>query len=604
LTNIIKKIGLLLISLGGVFPSKANFLANHPHQLPLVSSQHFTSAQKPEEVLPKLKKSKSQFNGIITGEVWIYARAFVGKEGNYTLEVPNASIDTIEIFTIEKNGNLTRILFGGDHVPVSKQMGGLQSPFVHRLLTAGSHEFLIKYIQKGRFQHRLIHLYPIIKFQNKKTKQLLINGLFAGFCCFLLLLSLVLGFYMKRAIFFYYAIWTTLQLIYFAISLGYFRFWFYPENIIINSTLRAFISAIIPLIFALLTIEYLDEHRLSKKTKTLIISLITVCVFLFFFERLFTDFFWKNVTPWIVFVSFISVSGIVISAIVIIKYAVTSWKKPLLVGISFILQFIITLLLIWFESEPSPFDFLEIYTYSGFLPILELIAFGVLIAWWMNQTIVINNKLLKENLLLQTKSQEIHANTVEEERKRIAMDLHDTSLNRISILSMLLTSNRIESVKAGAEIAAIGEEIRSTAYSLYSPWLSDSIGFKEVIQREVQHTLKTTELDLRYQFYDWKTEPTEIQKLHLIRIIQEFIQNTIKHSLAKCVNLHFFERENNYLIELEDDGVGYEKNLFIAGLGSVSVETRIQLLSGKISISSTPGKGVNWLIEIPINPVI
>ncbi len=602
--NLFKIISLLLFSIGRFVPSMANVSSKHTHQLQLVSSQHFTTSQSPEKVLPNLKSSKTQFDGIITGEVWIYATIFLNESGTYTLEIPNASIDTIEIFKIEPNGRLKRILLGGDHIPVSKQIAGLQSPFVHQTLKAGSHNFLIKYIQKGRYQHRLLHLYPIVQFQNKKTKQLLINGVFAGFCSFLLLLSLVLGFYMKRPIFFYYAIWTLLQLLYFSISLGYLRYWFYPENIIVNSTLRAFISAIIPLIFALLTIEYLDENRLSKKIKTVLFTLIFTCVGLFFFERIYTEYFWKNVTPWIIFVSVISISGTIISAAVIIQYALKSWKKPLLVGISFILQFAITLLLIWFESEPFAFDFIEIYTYTGFLPILELITFGILIAWRMNQTISANNKLLKENIQLRVRSQEIHANTVEEERKRIAMDLHDTSLNRISILSMLLTSNRIEPQKAGTEIAEIGEEIRATAYSLYSPWLSDNIGFKEVIQREIEHTLQTSTLNLQYQFYDWKTEPTDIQKLHLIRIIQEFIQNTIKHSSAKRIDMHFFEREHYFFIELEDNGIGYERNQFSGGLGSVSVENRIQLLQGRISISSTLGNGVNWLIEIPINPEI
>ncbi|MFM1793075.1 MAG: hypothetical protein RLZZ252_1429, partial [Bacteroidota bacterium] len=67
---------------------------------------------------------------------------------------------------------------------------------------------------------------------------------------------------------------------------------------------------------------------------------------------------------------------------------------------------------------------------------------------------------------------------------------------------------------------------------------------------------------------------------------------------------HFFEREHYFFIELEDNGIGYERNQFSGGLGSVSVENRIQLLQGRISISSTLGNGVNWLIEIPINPEI
>ncbi len=599
----IKNIAIAFGALLGFAPVYSGTLDYHKNELQLISSAHFNNKQSPENILSDLRTSTTQFNGIIDGEVWIYAATHISASANYTLEIPNSNIDTIEIFQVDKNNKVKRILFGGDHVPVSKQIGGLQSPFLHLFLDTGFHYFLIKYIQKGRYQHRLIYLNPITKFQHKKGRQLLVNGIFAGFCFFLLLLSLVLGFYLKQNIFYYYALWTALQILYFSISLGYFRYWFYPENTLINSTLRAFTSAIIPLIFALLTIEFLDENKSSKNIKKLLYTLISICIGLFIFERTFTDYFWENVTPWILITSIISIAGIITAAVVIIIYALKSWQKPLIIAICFALQLFLTSLLIWFESGPSVIDFLELYTYTGFLPILELISFGILIGWRMNETIASNNKLLKENLLLQTKSQVIHANSVEEERKRIAMDLHDTSLNRISILSMLLTSNSIESVKAGKEIASIGEEIRATAYSLYSPWL-DALGFKEVIQREINHVIQTTQLEIHYKFYDWGTEPSEIQKRHIVRIIQEFIQNTLKHSFAKRIDLHLFERENLYLIEMEDNGVGYKTESIQTGLGILSVESRVQLLQGRIAISSNPGNGVNWLIEIPITPIL
>ena len=568
-------------------------------ELRIISSQHCLYPQHPDSILIKLQHTSTQFLGEISGEVWLYTSVRIQKSGNYTLEVPNASIDTIQIFQIDSNRKLTQILFGGDHIPVSKQIGGIQSPFIHLRLHAGVHYYLIKYIQKGRFVHPLFWIYPITKFQYKKTRQLLFNGLFIGFCTFLLLLSSVLGLYLRKKIFLYYAIWTVLQLAYFLLSLGYFRFWFYPENIIINSSLRAFTSAIIPVIFALLILEYLDENKSLVVIKRVLYGLTILCIGIFITERSFTEYFWQNIRPWIALVAVISLMGTIISAYIILVYAWKSWKKPLIVGIGFSLQLILTILLIWFESNPWAFDFIELYTFTGFLPILELIALGILIGWQMTQTISYNQQLLKENLRLQTQSQEIHANTVEEERKRIAMELHDTSLNRISILSMLLSSNQIDSAKASEEIAIIGNEIRTTAYSLYPPWL-DALNFKEVILRELEYAKQNSHIEINYKFYDWKTEPTQNQKRHLVRIIQEFIQNTLKHADAKQINLHFFERDNQFCIELEDNGIGFSPENTEVGLGKISVETRVKLLQGTISISSSPGQGVNWLIEIPI----
>ncbi len=593
-----RKLSLCLL---GIFLSVVGYSndAYSNHKLNIISSQHFTRIQTPDSTLYKLQRTSNQFFGEITGEVWLYATIHIEKTGNYTLEVPNASIDTVQIFQIDSNQQLRQILLGGDHIPVSKQMGGIQSPFIHLPLNAGVHFFLIKYIQKGRFIHPLFWIYPITQFQNKKTTQLLFNGLFIGFCTFLLLLSSVLGLYLRKRIFLYYSIWTVLQLAYFLLSLGYFRYWFYPENIIINSSLRAFTSAIIPILFSIIVLEYLDENKSLVVIKRVLYGLTLLSIGIFIIERSFTDDFWRNIGPWIAFVAVISLIGTLISAFIILFYARKSWKKPLFVGISFSLHLILTILLIWFESEPWAFDFLELYTFTGFLPILELITLGILIGWEMTWTISYNQQLLKENLQLQTHSQEMHANTVEEERKRIAMELHDTSLNRISILSMLLSSNQIDSVKASEEISIIGNEIRATAYSLYPPWL-DALNFKEVILRELEHAKQNFQIGINYKFYDWNTEPTEYQKRHVVRIIQEFIQNTLKHAEATQINLHFFERDNQFYIELEDNGIGFKPENTEAGLGRLSVETRVKLLQGTITISSSPGQGVNWLIEIPV----
>ena len=86
----------------------------------------------------------------------------------------------------------------------------------------------------------------------------------------------------------------------------------------------------------------------------------------------------------------------------------------------------------------------------------------------------------------------------------------------------------------------------------------------------------------------------------MLRIIQEFIQNTIKHGKANFIRLYFFQRDMDLIIEMEDDGVGYKSEDRQPGLGSISVETRIMLMKGQISVSSKPGMGVNWMITIPL----
>lgn len=567
--------------------------------LEIVSSLHSYSPLNAAESLNKLSHIHTKFTQIIRGEMWMLASVNVNDSGIFTLEIPNASIDTVEVWKIEENNRLNPILVGGDHYPSSKLLGGINSPFRHIGLAPGNHRFLIKYIQKGRYPHTLFLIHPQKGFQQKKTQQLIINGIFIGFCLFLFLLSAIIGLYLRKTIFLYYSIWTLLQFAYFTCSLGFLKYWLYPETPLINSTLRAFISAVIPLFFTLLISEQLNQNNKFHTIKKLNLSIIFLSSLLFLFERIYPYVFWENATFWILLITVLSAIGTVTSAIVI----VLSFKKfhinPLIVSFCFILQITLITILIVVESESSRIDFLELYTYLGLLPLVEVTTFGVLIGWNLTKTMQLNHELLKENLKLQTESQEIYANTLEEERKRIAMELHDSSLNRISMLSMLLTTNTINSDHIQSEIAAIGDEIRQTSYALYPPWM-DALSFQEVMEREIGHVQKTTALTLDFSFFDWHIEPLENQKRHLLRIIQEFIQNTIKHGKANFIRLYFFQRDMDLIIEMEDDGVGYKSEDRQPGLGSISVETRIMLMKGQISVSSKPGMGVNWMITIPL----
>jgi len=569
--------------------------------LTVQSSLHSTKKLKPNEAVEKLQKINSQFNGIIEGEVWLLTEISIKDSGIYTFEIPNASIDTVIAWHLEENQANLPILVGGDHYPSSQQLGGISSPFRHVFLGTGEHKFLIKYIQKGRYPHALFLLHPQKVFQKKKTNQFIINGIFIGFCIFLCLLSVIIGIYLRKLIFVYYSIWTLLQLAYFTCSLGLLKYSFYPETPLLNSTIRAFISAIIPQFFTLLVIEQLNANEKFRRIKLLNLGILFFCIVLFLFERFNTASFWNYASLWISIVTIFSIIGTASSAIIIAVSYKNFNVNPLVISICFGLQIVITAILIVIESESMPLDFLQIFTYLGLLPLIEITAFGILIGWTLTKTLQQNNQLLKENFVLQTQSQEIYSNTLENERKRMAMELHDSSLNRISILSMLLSTKSLEKEYIQSEIAAISEEIRQTSYALYPPWM-DALKFQEVLEREIAHIKKSNSLNINFSFFDWEQEPSENQKRHLLRIIQEFIQNTLKHGKADTVNLYLFQRENQFIIELEDDGIGYLTESKQTGLGSISVETRIMLMQGRLSISSKPGQGVNWMISIPIEP--
>jgi signal transduction histidine kinase len=90
------------------------------------------------------------------------------------------------------------------------------------------------------------------------------------------------------------------------------------------------------------------------------------------------------------------------------------------------------------------------------------------------------------------------------------------------------------------------------------------------------------------------------QEFALFRIIQEFINNSLKHSKATALRIDFKYSKKTALITLQDNGIGFNlKTLRNHGMGLNNVRSRIRPYNGEVDILSEPGKGTRYEISIP-----
>lgn len=222
-------------------------------------------------------------------------------------------------------------------------------------------------------------------------------------------------------------------------------------------------------------------------------------------------------------------------------------------------------------------------------------------------------KFLSESFMLHVKQLSI-LDAQEKERQRIARDLHDTSLQNLTYLvhKVELGSLYIDEdpVKAKLELATVGkgirqviEEIRNTIFDL-RPMSVDDLGLKETIEKLL------TVLNQDKQFYV-KTDIDTIvienadPAIHVIfisiyRIIQECVQNAIKHSGGKEIEVRLKDCENVYQINVKDDGIGFDVDAAMKKekhFGLSVVKERVMFLEGKINIDVSNGTSIE--IEIP-----
>ncbi len=201
---------------------------------------------------------------------------------------------------------------------------------------------------------------------------------------------------------------------------------------------------------------------------------------------------------------------------------------------------------------------------------------------------------------------------IEIDRKRIANDLHDTSLQTLAHIThqIELASLYIDKdpIKAKLELASVNkgiheviDEIRDTIFDL-RPMTFDDIGLKEAIEREVTNIDSSSKI-----IYKMDIEKIELSddfvKLMVFRIIQECIKNCEKHSQADKVNLKIYQDDCLHII-IEDDGIGMDVDN-IPGVstnhfGYTILADRLETLDGEMHIKSSPGGGTVITIDIPV----
>lgn len=192
----------------------------------------------------------------------------------------------------------------------------------------------------------------------------------------------------------------------------------------------------------------------------------------------------------------------------------------------------------------------------------------------------------QKNLLETTiKTQEI-------ERHRIAADIHDGLIGKLTAIKMeqeikQRDQKMIDALHDSINIA------RRISHDLSPPLieftkLPDLI--KELLYPWEQHIIITTLYDIRQE-----TNDTDDFKVQVTRIIQEVITNVIKHANATEIHFHLKQTENYLGLRISDNGKGYDTEKNSKGLGTKNIETRVQYLKGVYKVKSQLKKGTSNL---------
>jgi len=196
----------------------------------------------------------------------------------------------------------------------------------------------------------------------------------------------------------------------------------------------------------------------------------------------------------------------------------------------------------------------------------------------------------------------------EQERGRLARDLHDglggllsgTKL-QLSYLNPTNSENIQEGIsKSINQIDGAVEELRRVAHNLM-PDLLLKYSLEVAIQ-EFASRMSNNALDIHTEFINYSNSISKEKQLLLYRIIQELVNNTIKHAQASEIIIQISEEENILNLIIEDNGKGFnQENLDVRKTaGFHNIESRVQFLKGTMNIISELNIGTSIELQIPI----
>jgi PAS domain S-box-containing protein len=205
------------------------------------------------------------------------------------------------------------------------------------------------------------------------------------------------------------------------------------------------------------------------------------------------------------------------------------------------------------------------------------------------------------------RAEEILSEIRRTERRRIARDLHDIVLQDLSGALQSLRLTDLQAKGSGMaldleeELEALGRASSGLRSAIYDLRQERERPFLESVESLVElNQLATPEREIRLIVEDgFSVSLSRKASIELLRILQEALANVRRHSAATNVEVGLRTDDEAILLEVADDGRGFDPGSARAGIGLSAMRERVEELGGEIEVSSRPGRGTEVTVRVP-----
>lgn len=200
--------------------------------------------------------------------------------------------------------------------------------------------------------------------------------------------------------------------------------------------------------------------------------------------------------------------------------------------------------------------------------------------------------------------------TQDNERKRIAGDLHDSLGSLLSTVKLRFNGLQEDFQQKIPEkysrfndtITMLDEaihELRQISHNMLPVSLS-RFGLKAALETFVEQINASRKLETKLQILGLDRRLPEEMEVAVYRICQELVQNVIKHAGATSLWIQVIDHKDSLNIIVEDNGMGMQKKDITTGFGFSTIQSKVNLFKGSFGIESQPGKGSMVLVDLSI----
>ncbi len=207
------------------------------------------------------------------------------------------------------------------------------------------------------------------------------------------------------------------------------------------------------------------------------------------------------------------------------------------------------------------------------------------------------------------------AATQEQERKRIAQDIHDSLGSVLSAAKLKLTEVRELRPEFGTDEKFItginlldeaSAELRNISHNIMPATLS-KLGLVPALKNLSEKISSNKGLQVSFSAHEFDSRLDEQTEISIYRIILELINNIVKHASASHANVQLVKHPDHINITVEDDGKGFDYPKTLQekkGIGLGNIQSRVEYLKGTIDVDAMTGRGTTVIIDIPLENMI